>query len=571
MERENLVSQKGLSRRSFLKGAGVAGAAVAATSFAACTPEVEDPDWDLTGMEGSPWVLPTKWDIVTDVIVVGTGDAGGPAAIRAYDEGAEVLVIDKGDFYGGCSAIGGGNVQLACTHVQVAQGISDRKEWAFEDTMEHGLYRSNPEVLQAWIDESGPYAKWAETAAKMEWGQVTSQEPARVPRSHRSQGYRGQANGAGINMVMRYHDAAEARGIPYLLENKMTKVYRKVNGPVVGVEVETPEGIKNYKARRAVILCTGGFKSNPQMIRSYHPLFDEHLIYSGWPDVNNTGDGHLAIMNIGGACVDMSFIMEFSGRLGSVQYVRWDRPHFDNPSTSTGIASSRIQNVIFVNNSGNRYLDEDEWEAGHTLPWTPWMVAYLLIEGRPRMEWWVTDNKGAVDIGWKNQEASFDNPDRTKTPCAEPGWVAKANTIAELATKMGVPSAALGATVTRYNGLVAGGKDTDFGRSRLNDITEPPYWAARWCRMSHDQCTGIRVNAKAQIPDTAYLFQPYSGSENHQPVPISQEPVIPHLYAAGECTGGIGGAIRGSGKRGYYQVFGYIAGYWGAHETPLED
>ena len=290
------------------------------------------------------------------------------------------------------------------------------------------------------------------------------------------------------------------------------------------------------------------------------------MVYSGWPDVNPTGDGHLAIMEIGGGVVDMSFIMEFSGRLGSRQYVRWNRPHFTTKSTKTGLPEGKRERLIFVENSGNRYLNEIPWESGHTTPWTPHMLAFLAIKGRPRMEWFVTDQTGAEESGWTKFADAFQNPDPTKTPCLEPGWVAKADTIAELAVKMGVPAVNLQATIAKYNGFAAKGVDEDFKRpGPLFPILKPPFWAARWCRMSHDQCTGIRVNQRMQIVDQAEQWQPTTGNSK----PIGEEKVIPHLYATGECTGGTGGAIRGPGKRGWYQVHGYIAGDLAAKEKPL--
>ncbi|MDR0514315.1 MAG: FAD-dependent oxidoreductase [Coriobacteriaceae bacterium] len=555
-----------VSRRDFLKGAGLAGSVMGAALLIPGCANGAQAATDGNDAAVTDWWLPEKWDRETDVIVVGTGDAGSPAAIRAFDAGAEVLVIDKNDFFGGCSVLGGGNCQLACTHVQKEQGIEDKPEWAFEDQMEFGLYRSNPEVLQAWIDNSDAYATWQEEVCEVEWAKVSLQEPARVPRSHQANTYRDQPTGAGIVFSMHFFEQLEKRGIEVLLQHKMTRIYREPDGPVLGLEVETPEGVINIKARKAVIVATGGFKGNPQMIRAWHPAFDETLIWSGWPDVLPTGDGHLCTMNIGGGVVDMSFIMEFSGRLGSRQYVRWDRPHFDNPSTSTGLPNGKLDHIVFVENEGERYLNEAGWEAGHTLPWLPHMIAFLNIKGRPRMEWMVTDQAGAEDAGWVKFEKAFTDPDPTVTPCIEPGWVAKADTIAELADQMGVPAKNLEATIAKYNEYAAAGEDPDFERpGPLYPVIQPPFWAARWCRMTHDQCTGIRVNQKMQVVDQMDQWMPEGGESK----PISQEKVIPHLYAAGECTGGTGGAVRGSGKRGWYQVHGYIAGDLAAKETAL--
>lgn len=562
-EKNKEQNLKNVSRRDFLRNTGIlAGGAGASLLLGGLgNPET------AKAAEPTKYWLPEKWDIETDVIVVGTGDAGGPAAIRAHDAGAQVIMIDKGDFFGGCSTLGGGNTQLVGTHIQKQFGIEDKPEWAFEDTMEFGLYRSNPDVLNAWIEHSPAFVRWMTDVIGFKYGAVAKQEPARVPRSHLPAAYGVHSAGRGIIYQMFFHDAIDKRGIPIYLEHRMKRIYREPNGPVVGIEVESPKGIINIKARRAVIVATGGFKGNMQMIRAYHPAFDENMVYSGWPDVNPTGDGHLAIQEIGGGCVDMSFIMEFSGRLGSRQYVRWERPHFTTKVTNTGLPEGKRERVIMVENSGNRYQDEEPWEAGHTLPWTPWMLAYLAIKGRPRMEWFITDQDGAKESGWDKYEKDFLNPDPTKTPCCEPGWVAKADTIAELAVKMGVPAANLEATIKRYNGFAAKGVDEDFKRpAPFFPILKPPFWAARWCRMSHDQCTGIRVNQRMQIVDTAEQWQPVTGNSK----PIGEEKVIPHLYAAGECTGGTGGAIRGPGKRGWYHVHGYIAGDLAAKEKPID-
>ena len=130
---------------------------------------------------------------------------------------------------------------------------------------------------------------------------------------------------------------------------------------------------------------------------------------------------------------------------------------------------------------------------------------------------------------------------------------------------MGVPAANLEETIAQYNASADAGEDQDFGRpGPLYPIVKPPFWAARWCRMAHDQCTGLRVNKKMQVVDQAAQWQPALTPKPS--IPLSEEAVIPHLYAAGECTGGTGGAVRGSGKRGWYQVHGLVAGEGAAQE-----
>lgn len=131
---------------------------------------------------------------------------------------------------------------------------------------------------------------------------------------------------------------------------------------------------------------------------------------------------------------------------------------------------------------------------------------------------------------------------------------------------MGVPAANLQATITKYNGYAATGVDKDLKRpAPMYPIAKPPFYAARIALICHDQCTGIRVNQRMQVVDQSDQWQPASAPGK----PIGEEKVIPHLYAAGECTGGTGGAIRGSGKRGWYMVHGFVAAENAAKEKPL--
>ena len=157
-------------------------------------------------------------------------------------------------------------------------------------------------------------------------------------------------------------------------------------------------------------------------------------------------------------------------------------------------------------------------------------------------------------------------PDPTTDPCLEPGWVATADTLDALAVKMGVPAANLQATVTKFNGYAATGVDKDLKRpAPMFPISKPPFYAARIALLCHDQCTGIRVNQRMQVVDQSDQWQPASAPSK----PIGEEKVIPHLYAAGECTGGTGGAIRGSGKRGWYMTHGLVAAENAAKEKTL--
>ncbi|MEI6874115.1 MAG: FAD-binding protein [Spirochaetota bacterium] len=557
-ERGKETEKKGISRSSFVKLVGAGAAAVASTALVK----------PLVAQTGVPMknAIPTKWDQVADVVVIGTGDAGGPAAIKAFDGGASVIMIDKLDYFGGCSALGGGNAQMVDTHIQKRDGVEDRPEWGFEDQMQLGLYRSNPDVLRTWTTRSKDVALWLEKTCECVFAKTEKQEGARVPRSHLPAAFGVHAAGRGIIWQMRFFAQLQKRKIPILLNHRMTRIIREPNGPVLGIEVQSPTGIINIKANKAVILASGGFKANKQMMRAWHPLMDEDFLWSGWPHVLSTGDGHLATMEIGGGMVDTSFITEFSHRIGTRLYVVWDKPFFDNKVKNAGLPANSLERTIIVENDGNRYINEAIWEAGHAVAWGPTVLAYLRLPKRPRAAWFVVDADGAAKMGWSPFLAAFSKPDPTTAPCLEPGWVATAATIEELAVKMGVPAANLQATISKFNEYAATGVDKDLERpAPMYPLGKPPFYAAQISLLCHDQSTGIRVNQRMQVVDQSDQWQPKSAPGK----PIGEEKVIPHLYAAGECTGGTGGAIRGSGKRGWYMVHGFVAGEGAVKEKSI--
>jgi len=136
--------------------------------------------------------------------------------------------------------------------------------------------------------------------------------------------------------------------------------------------------------------------------------------------------------------------------------------------------------------------------------------------------------------------------------------VAYSTTIAGLATQMQIPATALQATIDRWNGFVTAGKDSDFGRpAPLNPISTPPYFASKLQLEASQVAGGIRVNTKQQVIDCQAGLM---ASGSSAAVALDNEPVIPGLYAAGECAGGFFGTNRADGKIGCYLTQGRIAG-----------
>jgi len=248
---------------------------------------------------------------------------------------------------------------------------------------------------------------------------------------------------------------------------------------------------------------------------------------------------------------------------GTLQLRLWE-PEGDYPipvRDGLSLGGERFQRVILVKNDGQRFVNEAEgatpYNAEH--PEQPFPAALLNLPDRPRNIWAVTDAEGAEALNWPLD--SMRDPDPKVVPALYPGLVAVAESLAELSNEMGIPTAELEATVSRYNGFVDAGNDEDFGKPQpLYRISKPPFCAAKLSMIRHTQPGGLRINTKAQVLDR---YDPALA----EGVSIDEENTIPHLYAAGETTGFLGWR-RVHGKLGACASFGRLAGQNAAAETP---
>ena len=353
------------------------------------------------------------------------------------------------------------------------------------------------------------------------------------------------------------------RQIPIKLEHKLLTILRPdPKGPVRGIQVARAGQILNFKARRAVILATGGYNANHRMLRAFYPLLDENWSWAGAPYTQNTGDAHLASIRVGAAIADASSPPSLWMVFGTSQIFIWEPQTPETPFGASGLPLPSANNAaILVENDGKRFVNECTFNTNAEVT-HPGTAAFLNLRKRPRNVWAIVDAVGAPRIGWKREQ--FVDPAAQKKPYLNPKLIATANTLDELAAKMGISASGLAATVAKYNLLV----DPDFGRPiPYLPIATPPFYAAKYAPLYADQSSGMRVNTKMQLIDQA--FQTVESGESAS-VAIAQEPVIPRLYGAGEFTGGTFGAARAHGKIGSYIVQGRIAGKAAAVEPLWE-
>jgi succinate dehydrogenase/fumarate reductase flavoprotein subunit len=385
---------------------------------------------------------------------------------------------------------------------------------------------------------------------------------------------------SGVGVIRPLEAAARRAGVQILLKHHMSSLIRQAptSGRVLGIRATNEGKTVNIRARKGVILGTGGSTNNVNFRRIFDPrLTEEYSGVAGEPYSFQDASGELAALAIGAslwgtynAVGEFGIRLVKASRIGC-QYgysLEWQpgSPVF-HLARARGITVRDYQNVILVNQAGLRFYDETQggYTANEYNSLQPYTQGSYLNAANVKYR---TDNFLDAALAGTGDPVNGGGPiwaifdaDAVKREqwTVEPpyvdiaeGYFCSANTLAALAAaivnkhqRKPMPGAALESTVTRYNSFVDSGKDADFQKPAPKyKIQTPPFYAAWATPVPHDSRAGLRINAKAQVMD-------YSGN------------VVPGLYAAGECSGGLSqhGMAKGI-------VFGRVAGRNAAAETP---
>lgn len=435
-----------------------------------------------------------------DVIVVGAGSAGIPAAIFAGQRGARVLLIEADSRIGGTLHWSAGQVSAAGTRLQKELGIDDRPEWHYEDCERIVGGPINETLARLAINNAAATFDWL-----MDIGFVPVPETPVAGHSHESyrvrRYYWGENGALSIFEVMQpLLDQEIGRGTVTLsLQTKLSGLALE-DGAVVGVHAEARDGTKVTIRGQNVVLASGGYAANPDLwaeLTPSYPLRSHCNPYS-------RGDGIVAAREAG-AKVDRGdmFLCSFGGVMQSP----------DDPLSVRffGLvlnADMRVPWEIFVNRSGKRFVREDHPSVDHR--------EHALLE-QEGMEMFIIFDEGI------RQNAPHIDSEVTREAMANlfgnhPSYF-KADTLAELAASCGIGAANLEASVRQYNQAVDSGHDPEFGRMALaRPIDTPPYLAIRAVGFTVLSPGGLDVDGQLRVLDTG-----------GQP--------IANLYAAGEVLG----------------------------------
>ena len=345
--------------------------------------------------------IPVKWDREADVVIIGSGACGLPASIAAREAGSSVIVVEAQPHVGGHARVSGGNVPLGGgTSVQKKYGIVDSPDLVFKDLTDWSVvqpngaadYRYNDhEIIRAFADNSASTFEWLVAhgvvfvdkppdrrggasvgnsalrtmhCAPMDWPLIQTGKPA-TPAQRTTMS-------TGNGLMPPLDAAARKAGVQYLLEHKMTSIYREngTSGRVIGLAADNKGTRVNIRARKAVIVATGGSTGNVNFRCMFDPrLTQEYCGLAGMPYSDQDASGEIAAMQIGASlwgltnfAAEHGSALNKAGQVGA-QYVygnlRWfpGSPVFDK-ARAIGLRVRDWQNVILVNMLGKRFFDE---------------------------------------------------------------------------------------------------------------------------------------------------------------------------------------------------------------------
>ena len=561
-----------VKRRDVLVRGGLAAAAAVAGTGAS------------QAVDAQPLQPPVRWDQVADVVVIGSGASGLPAAITAREAGCSVIVLEAEPHTGGHAICSGGNVPLGGgTSRQRKYGVQDSPELVFRDLTDWSVVESNGypdyryndrEIIRAFADNSvdtfdflvahgvvfvdkapdgaggegvGNSVPRENHAAAMDWPMVQTGAPADpAVRATLSTG----------NGLMRPLDvAARKAGVHVMLEHKAVTLFREPHGGrVIGLAVDHAGKTVNLRARKAVIVASGGMSTNVNLRRMFDPrLTEEYCGVAGMPYSKQDGTAEMAAMAVGASLWGLANqTLEFGpnitkpGTVGSqfgYVHLQWKpgSPVWDK-ARATGLVVRDWQNVVLVNMLGKRFYDEtgsqfssndydsidpyvpSSYRNAKNVKYNPnnFINAALAGVGDGHNGggpiWAIFDADAVARESWQPQPPNVD---------IAAGFFFRAESLAELARAIVMPyqrtpmlADTLEATVARYNTFVDAGVDDDFGKPKpLYKILKPPFYAAWATPVPHDTRAGLRINGKGQVMDM-------------------HGAVVAGLYSCGESAGG---------------------------------
>ena len=539
------IAESGSIAVDGVSGATVTSTAIKEAAAAALTAAGLNPDDYKTAVENNATAEDSTVD--ADVVVVGAGGAGMTAAITAAAEGKSVVILESQSMVGGNSVRATGGMNAGKTVYQdenefgesagvektlktAAEKYADNEtitalaktvseQWAayqanptgyFDsvelmelDTMIGGKGINDPELVETLCANSADAIDWLDEHG-ITLHNVSSFGGASVKRIHRPVNAEGKTVSVGSYMIPLLEENCEKAGVKMMLDTTATEILTDANGAAVGVKATGASGETVTVNAKAVVLASGGFGANLDMVVKYKPELKGFMTTNA-PGIQ--GQGIEMAQAIGAATVDMDQIQI--------------HPTVEANTAALITEGLRGDGAILINEEGQRFIDE----VG-----TRDVVSAAEIAQTGSYSWLVVD-QAMVDASSVIQGY------------IKKGYTVTGETYEELGKAMGVDAAAFAETMDKWNGYVEAKNDPDFGRTSFaNPLNTAPYYAVKVTAGVHHTMGGLKINANTEVLN-------------------EKGEVIPGLFAAGEVTGGVHGANRlGGNAVADFTVFGRIAG-----------
>jgi fumarate reductase flavoprotein subunit len=438
----------------------------------------------------------------SDVVVVGGGGTGLAAAVAAAEKKARVILLEKRADLGGNAASTFG-LFASDSHVQRRMAISAPSDQLFRTAMDYHHWRVDPRIWRAFVNKSASTIQWLEDKG-IKFNEIPPLYPGQDPRTwHCPDAFKE----LGPEYVKALRKKCEELGVKIFVSSPAKQILTGENGKIIGV-IAAVDGAEVKITTKSVIIGTGGYGGNSDLLKKYCPSYSENILCWGIP---HNGDGLMMAIEAGAATEGTGvFILH---------------PHL-YPGSPHISAIAQEPSTIWVNRNGERFADETInfhlTECGNAVDRQPEKCLYSLFDSNIIRQ---IREDGVLKCGIPEAGifagARLVDIEKELQAEVDKGGVKISNTWDEIAGWMKISPESLKTTVAEYNHFCERGYDEIFDKDRryLKSLHNPPYYAVR-CHLSFlDTVGGIKINHRMEVLDTKY-------------------DAIPGLYAGGNSAGG---------------------------------
>lgn len=452
-------------------------------------------------------------NLEAEVVVIGGGGAGLPAALTAADEGTKKVIVIEKRFAAGGDGLRCNHIFAVGSHLQKEAGVTVTADEIYRQALEwHHHDRVKPRILRTLINNTAGTIHWLESKGvefKLLFSHM-SFDPTRVT-THVEKNMPEPDSLCTLGPMFKHlRKKTKEVGIQFLFRTSGKQILRGPDGKVSGIIATGKDGTEYRIKTKSVVLCPGSFNGNKELLKKYFPqYYNENMHHDAL--TTNTGDGLKIAEGAGAALEDYCTL------------IRHGNNSFDRESVHVPAAISGIPSTIWVNKKGVRYISEQGREvSGNVLAQQPEKIGFVLYDDK------LLKSVLEKPLPMKKSTRLPTSPERILSPMQylqkfneEGYWVKIADTWDGIAEWIGCDPKTLKATVAQYNSFCANGYDDDFAKDKqfLVPLTTPPFYAIKFTMLMIETVGPVRVNERFEVLD-----------KNDTP--------IPGFFAAGVITSG---------------------------------